>query len=116
MPQKLATPVMVDSPVGPVEATHKIHNFAYNESGVAMINSSVGYGREVEGSFRYLKDISNVTITGDDLAALGTDITPATILAKHEEMVERNKAGQKEQIAQRRAQLEAELARLNTEG
>lgn len=108
MAQKLTVPIVVETPMGPVEATHKIHNYAYSETGERCISSSMFYGRKIGGKFMPLTDASSCLIQGADLDAIAA-LTPANIAAKHEEIVVRNDST----IEAKRVELEKQLADFN---
>lgn len=81
--QTLDTPVSIDTPFGPVQATHIAHNYTVSEIGNKQIISTRQYAVLVGTELRPVGTASTIDLAGADRDALGADPTGATILAKH---------------------------------
>ncbi len=113
--EKLSTPIAVKTNLGPINATHRIHNISFNESGEPALNSSIIYGIEVDGKVCAIKEQSNRALTGDELNDLGIDEFLAKVRTRHEAIVEAESKIVADATSVRKAQLEAQIAALSSE-
>jgi hypothetical protein len=110
--EKLGTPVLVDSDLGPVQATHVRRLVQLNQAadGDRIISTQTLALETANG----IKDIpgtqESVDITGDDLGSLSYSDFLSAVGAKHQEIKARMAKATADALAARAEQLAAEIA------